>query len=257
MLEPEFLDVVAEGHIATVTMNRPSVNSVNQEMYREIRTVFSRIHEFAPDARAVIFTGSGKHFCGGNDLEEFQTMDPQNVHHRMMSVREAFNAVYDCVVPVIAAVKGVAVGTGVALAGSADLVVAAQGAKLSLPEIQVGAMGGAKHLSRLVPQQVVRRMHFTADMVQVEEIERYGGITSIVPGEDLEKEARELANRIIRHSPVAIQIAKRSLNQIEYMDLKSGYQFEQSMTGELSGYEDAKEAVTAFFERREPRYTGQ
>lgn len=253
----EFLDVTTEGHVATVTMKRPPVNAVSQPMYAEIKTVFARIDEYAPDARAVVLVGEGKHFCGGNDLEEFRTMHPQNVHVRMMAVREAFAAIYDCVLPVIAAVRGVAVGTGVALAGSCDLVVAAQGSKFSLPEIQVGAMGGAKHLSRLVPQQVVRRMHLTADMVPVEELVQFGGIVSIVPTEELETAAVALAQRITRHSPIAIKIAKRSLNQIEYMDLKSGYQFEQSLTGELCGYDDAKEAVAAFFERREPRYTGK
>lgn len=253
----EYLDITVEGHVATVTMKRPPVNAVSQPMYAEIREAFSTMHEHAPEARVVVLIGEGKHFCGGNDLDEFRTMNPQNVHARMTAVREAFAAIYDCLLPVIAAVRGVAVGTGVALAGSCDLVVAAQGAKLSLPEIQVGAMGGAKHLSRLVPQGVVRRMHLTADMVPVEELVQYGGIASIVPTEELEDAAMALAHRITRHSPVAIKIAKRSLNQIEYMDLKSGYQFEQSLTGELCGYDDAKEAVAAFFERRDPVFTGQ
>jgi enoyl-CoA hydratase len=175
----------------------------------------------------------------------------------MMAVREAFAAIYDSALPVIAAVRGVAVGTGVALAGSCDLVVAAEGARFSLPEIGVGVMGGAKHLSRLVPQGVVRRMHYTADLVPAEELVQYGGIVRIVPSEQLEQAATELAQRIARHSPVAIKIAKRSLNQIEFMDLKSGYQFEQGLTAELSAYDDAKEAVSAFFERREPQYTGK
>ncbi|WP_433374696.1 enoyl-CoA hydratase-related protein [Streptosporangium sp. CA-115845] len=256
MADFEFLDVTCREEVATVLMRRPPVNAVNGEMYREIKEVFSRIEEYAPEARVVILTGEGRHFCGGNDLEEFRTMTPQNSRPRMQTVREAFWAIYDSTLPVIAAVQGVAVGTGVALAASADLVVAAQGAKFSLPEIQVGAMGGAKHLSRLVPQGVVRRMHFTADMVPAEELVQYGGIVSVVPADRLQEEAFDLAQRIARHSPVAIRAAKRSLNQIEYMDLKSGYQFEQGLTGELAGTHDAKEAVAAFFERREPRYIG-
>lgn len=257
MADFEFLEVTTQDDVATVTMNRPPVNAVTLPMYAEIKRVFSRIEEYAPQARAVILAGAGKHFSGGNDLHEFQTMTPRNAAARMMAVREAFWAIYDSPLPVIAAVRGVAVGTGVALAASCDLVVAAQGATFSLPEIQVGAMGGAKHLSRLVPQGVVRRMHYTADMVPAEELLQYGGIVRVVPSEELETAATELAHRITRHSPVAIRIAKRSLNQIEYMDLKSGYQFEQGLTGELSGYEDAKEALRAFFERREPVYLGR
>ncbi|ONH22832.1 enoyl-CoA hydratase-related protein [Pseudofrankia asymbiotica] len=253
----EFLSIATTGCVATVTMCRPPVNAVNLPMYAEIKGVFSKIRELAPEARVVILAGEGKHFCGGNDLAEFATMTPDNAPIRMLQVREAFISIYDCALPVIAAVRGVAVGTGVALAGSCDLVVAGESARFSLPEIQVGAMGGAKHLSRLVPQGVVRRMHLTADLVTAAELAPYGGIVSVVADADMIEEAHRLANRIARHSPVAIRIAKRSLNQIEYMDLRSGYQFEQSLTGELSGYDDAKEAVAAFFEKREPRYTGR
>lgn len=258
MMQFQFLRVDTDAdHVATVTLSRPPVNAVSLPMYDEIKTLFTHIEEHAPGARVVILTGEGKHFCGGNDLDEFLTMSPENAGERMERVREAFWAIYDCALPVIAAVHGVAVGTGLALAASADLVVAAEGSKFSLPEIQVGAMGGAKHASRLVPQGMVRRMHLTADMVPVEEMARYGGIDSIVPSEELLDAARKLARRIAKHSPIAIKIAKRSLNGIEYMDFKSGYEFEQSLTGELSGHDDAKEAVRAFFERREPVYTGK
>jgi enoyl-CoA hydratase len=253
----ENLLISMRSHVATVTMRRPPVNAVDLTMYAEIKRAFSTIRDLEPDARVAILTGEGKHFCGGNDLNEFATMTPDNTPVRMLQVREAFLAIYDCALPVIAAVRGVAVGTGVALAGSCDMVIAGESAKFGLPEIQVGAMGGAKHLSRLVPQGVVRRMHFTADMLTAVELAPYGGIVRIVSDEQLIDEAHELATRIARHSPVAIRIAKRSLNQIEYMDLRSGYQFEQSLTAELSGYGDSKEAIAAFFEKRQPRYTGR
>lgn len=257
MMAFENLSLSMRSHVVTVTMRRPPVNAVDLPMYAEIKRAFSTIRDIEPDARVVILTGEGKHFCGGNDLSEFATMTPDNAPVRMLQVREAFTAVYDCALPVIAAVRGVAVGTGVALAGSCDMVVAGESAKFSLPEIQVGAMGGAKHLSRLVPQGVVRRMHFTADMLTAAELAPYGGIVSVVPDDRLLDEAHALAGRIARHSPVAIRIAKRSLNQIEYMDLRSGYQFEQGLTAELAGYDDAKEAVAAFFEKRPPDYTGR
>ncbi|MFF3896272.1 enoyl-CoA hydratase-related protein [Streptomyces sp. NPDC001812] len=257
MSEFQFLDVRTTDHVATVTMDNPPVNAVGLPMYDEIKALFTGIEQHAPGARAVILTGAGKHFCGGNDLDEFLTMTPENTGGRMLRVREAFWSIYDCPAPVIAAVHGVAVGTGLALAASCDMVVAAEGARFGLPEIQVGAMGGAKHASRLVPQALVRRMHFTGDMVPVEELARYGGIDSVVPAERLLTAAEELARRIVRHSPVAIRTAKRSLNRIEYMELKEGYTYEQSLTGELSAHDDAKEAVRAFFERREPRYTGK
>ncbi|MCW2718530.1 MAG: enoyl-CoA hydratase [Pseudonocardiales bacterium] len=256
MDEFEFLRWSADGHVGTVWLDRPPVNAVNQQMYAEIRELFAHVDVHLPAARVLVLTGQGRHFCGGNDLEEFQTMDPGNAPDRMRLVREAFWAIYDAPLPVIAAVHGVAIGTGLALAASCDLIVAADGAKLGTPEINVGVMGGAKHLSRLLPQALVRLLHFTGEPLAAEEFVRYGGVLTVVPQERLLDEAYALAARMTRHSPIALRYAKQSLNAIEYADLKTGYEYEQGLTGELSAHADAKEAVNAFFEHRPPQYTG-
>lgn len=253
----ENLRIETDGAIARVYFTRPPVNAVNQEMYAEILELFTNVATHLPGVSAIVLTGEGRHFCGGNDLNEFLTLTPENSPERMKNVREAFWSIRDCEIPVIAAVNGVAVGTGLALAASCDLVVAGESAKFSLPEIGVGLMGGAKHLSRLVPEGVVRRMHFTAEMVPARDLLPYGGIAQVVADDELVDAAVELAKQITRHSPVAIRFAKRSLNAIEYMDIKSGYEYEQGLSGELSAYSDAKEAVHAFFEGREPQYTGK
>lgn len=253
----EHLRTEVTGQIGRVTLARPPVNAVTQPMYVEIRELFNDVERYLPGASVAILAGEGRHFCGGNDLNEFLTLTPENSGERMLLVRETFFAIRDSAIPVIAAVNGVAVGTGLALAASCDLIVAAQGARFSLPEVGVGVMGGAKHLSRLAPEGVVRRMHLTADMVPVEDLLPYGGIAKVVPEDELLDAATALAAQIARHSPVAVKFAKRSLNTIEYMDIKSGYEFEQSLSGELSAYDDSKEAVRAFFERREPQYTGK
>lgn len=256
MSDPQFLRWKADGTTGTVWLARPPVNAVTQQMYAEIRHFFGRIEEYLPNARAVVLTGDGRHFCGGNDLAEFQTMTPDNAPDRMRAVRDAFWAVRDAPVPVIGAVHGAALGTGLAIAASCDLVVAAEGAKLGLPEVNVGMMGGAKHASRLVPQALVRYLHLTGEPLPVEEVARFGGILRVVPPERLLDEAYAVAAKIVQHSPVTLQFAKRSLNEIEYRDLKGGYEFEQGLSGDLSAYADAKEAVNAFFERRPPVYTG-
>lgn len=243
--------------VATVWLDREPVNATDQHLYREIREFFGHLHDYLPSARVVVLAGRGKHFCAGNDLAEFRTMDPDNAPERLQLAREAFWAIYDSPLPVIAAVHGVAVGSGLAIAASCDLVVAAEGARFATPEVNVGVLGGAKHLSRLVPQGVVRQMHYTGDLYPAEKLLPYGGIVEIVPPERLLDAARELARSIARHSPVTLRLAKRSLNGIEYMDLKSGYEFEQGLTRELSGHEDSKEAVNAFLERRVPQYTGR
>lgn len=253
-MEYQHLQWELDGPVATVWLARPPVNAVNQEMYEEIQRLFFGIGQLGDDVRVVVLAGEGRHFCAGNDLEEFTTLDSQNSRKRMFNAREAFWAIYTCDVPVIAAVHGSALGTGLAIAASCDLVVAADGARLGLPEINVGVMGGAKHLSRLVPQAVVRRMFYTGEPVAASEMVPHGGVLKVVPQDQLLDTARSLARDIARHSPVALRYAKRSLTTIEFMDLKEGYEFEQGLTGELSDHPDSKEAVAAFLEGREPTY---
>jgi len=250
-----FLDVERDGVLAFVTLDRPPVNAVNQEMYAEVRDLFARVDEHVPGIRAVVFSGRGKHFCAGSDLQEFLDLSPVNSPGRMKLVREAFYAVYDCPVPVIGALHGMVAGTGIALAASCDLLIAGESTQFATPEVNVGVMGGGKHLARLVPEAVMRKMYFTADPVPVAELRGYGLVADVVPDDQLDGAARALAERIARHSGAALRQAKESLNTVEAMDLKAGYEFEQRMTGHLSGHPDSMEARRAVVEKRAPRYS--
>jgi enoyl-CoA hydratase len=98
-------------------------------------------------------------------------------------------------------------------------------------------------------------MHLTGELVPVEQLYGFGGIYRIVPEDVLVETAQAVARKIVRHSPLAVAVAKRSLNTIEYLNLKEGYEFEQSLTSALAGFADSKEAVNAVVEHREPRYT--
>ncbi|MEK3934004.1 enoyl-CoA hydratase-related protein [Sporosarcina sp. FSL W7-1349] len=248
----KFVNLEVNDFIGIVTVNRPPVNAVNGEVYEEINKTFQSINE-RTDIRVVIFRAEGeKAFLAGNDLNEFLTMNPENADERMLVVRESFWAVYDCQVPVIGAINGAAPGTGLAYASVCDIIIASDNAYFSLPEINVGVMGGAKHLSRLVPQMVVRYMHYTGDSLSAAEMKEYGAVLKVVPQEELLEASLEVARAIAKKSPIAIRMAKKSLNTIEYMDLKEGYKFEQSLSRDLSGYEDSKEAVNSFLEKREP-----
>lgn len=253
----DFVTLEVKDFIGVVTVNRPPVNAVNAQLYQEIADTFRSINEM-DDVRVVVFRAEGeKAFLAGNDLNEFLTMTPENADERMRKVRESFWSVYDCRVPVIGAINGIAPGTGLAYASVCDVIIASENATFSLPEINVGVMGGAKHLSRLVPQMVVRYMHYTGKPMTAAEMKEYGAVLKVVPKEELLDAAMQVASEISKKSPIAIKLAKQSLNTIEYMDLKEGYTFEQSLSRELSGYEDSKEAVNAFFEKREPVFKGK
>ncbi|MFC9555761.1 enoyl-CoA hydratase-related protein [Rhodococcus sp. NPDC056960] len=243
--------------IATVWLTRPPVNAVSQDMYREICALFANPFQIDASVKVIVLAGEGRHFCAGNDLGEFATLSPENSDARMAEVRAAFFAIQDCPVPVIGAVQGAAFGTGLAILASCDFVVTAEDARIGTPEVGVGVMGGAKHLARLIPQPWVRWMYFTAQPLSGAQLVALGGAVQAVPREQVMKTAGEHARLIARHSGPILRMAKRSLNAIETMDLQPGYAFEQSLTGEISGHPDSREAVLATLEQRPPAYSSE
>jgi enoyl-CoA hydratase/carnithine racemase len=245
---------LGENGVALITMNRPPANAVHREMYIEMASLFRDPDMLGGNVRAIVLAGAGKHFCAGNDLAEFASMTPENGTERMWRVREAFFAIQDCPVPVIGAVQGAAVGTGLAIAAACDFVVAAPDAKFGLPELTVGVMGGARHLARIAPQPLVRRMFFTGAHVSAVDFAASGGAIVIADSGRPIETATEYAKKIAGHSPTAVRLAKHILNRIEDMDLQSGYAFEQGFTVKMSGHPDSKEALAAFSERRAPNY---
>jgi enoyl-CoA hydratase len=240
--------------VATVTMSRPPVKAVDLLMYRELRDLFVDIDSIGPGVRAVVLTGAGKHFCAGNDLDDFATMDSGNVRERMFHVREAFFAIQECAVPVIGAVAGAALGTGMAIAASCDFVVASDDATFGLPELSVGVHGGARHLGRVVPQPIVRWMYFTGRRLGAEEMRALGAVVLVVPRDELVVTARAEARRVAAYSPTAVRMGKQGLNDIELMSVRQGYEHEQSLTARMMAYPDSKVALDASRNGTVPQY---
>jgi enoyl-CoA hydratase len=255
MIPPtEHLTIEIDGNVVTVGLNRPPVNAVSGAMYREIHHVFSTLDDWCPQARVVILSGHGRHFCAGNDLDEFASMTTENARERMFHVREAFWSIYSCPVPVIAAVHGAALGTGLAVAASCDFIVAARDTRFGTPEVGVGVMGAARHLSRLLPQGLTRLLYYTADPVGPEQLLALGSVVEIVEPGDLPAAARRYADLVARHSPVVLRAAKRALTTVEEMNLRHGYEFEQGLTVELADHPHSREARRAALQRQEPDY---
>jgi enoyl-CoA hydratase/carnithine racemase len=239
------LRVELNGGVATVTMDRPPVNAVDLVMYRELRDLFVGIDQVGPGVRAVVFTGEGRHFCAGNDLDDFATMDSGNVRERMFHVREAFFAIQECAVPVVGAVAGAALGTGLVLAASCDFVVAAEDASFGLPELSVGVHGGARHLGRLVSEPMARWMFLTGQRLSAAEMLAQGAVIAAVPRDELLVRATAEARRIAAFSPTAVRMGKRGLNEIEFADIRRGYEHEQGLTARMMDHPDSKIALEA------------
>jgi enoyl-CoA hydratase len=158
----------------------------------------------------------------------------------------AFAAVYECAVPVIAAVHGFCLGGGIGLVGNADVIIASDDATFGLPEVDRGALGAATHLARLVPQHKMRAMVYTSAVATAAELYHYGSVLRVVPRDELLAAAREVAGEIAAKSPTVIRAAKESLNGIDPVDVKRSYRFEQGFTFELNLAGVADEARDAF-----------
>jgi enoyl-CoA hydratase/carnithine racemase len=247
-----------QDYVAVVTMDRPPVNAVNAEFLDELTRVFDALSD-REDVRAAILTGAGKVFCAGADIKARLEREPQpgDFWQHSRRAREAFHSILECRVPVIAAINGPALGAGLGIAASCDLLIASENATMGLPEINVGLLGGGRHAMRLFPHSKARRLMFTGQRLSGADLYRLGVVEQCVPPDELMNAARALAAEIASKSPVAIRLAKHAMNTIEHMSLRDGYRFEQNMTGELSRSEDSREAMRAFVEKRPPVFRGR
>ncbi len=250
------LDVV-DG-IATVTMNRPPVNAQNARFREELTWVFDTISD-REDVRVAILTGAGNIFSAGADIKERPNLvrQPGDYLRHNRLTRESFYCIKECAKPVIGAVNGAAMGAGFALMVFCDILIASDNAFASMPEIDVGLSGGMRMLRELFPKSKARRMFFTGDRVDAQELYRLGIVEACVPREQLMDEARKIARTIAEKSPLAMAYAKEDANMVEDMTLRDGYRLEQNITVKLSHTEDAREAQLAFAEKRKPVFKGR
>ena len=235
--------------VATVTLDRPPVNAVDRPTLAAIAEAFTSL---APrrDVGAVIFTAAGtRAFMGGADLNDDTPADPIDPGR---VAREAMWAIVDCPVPVVAAVNGPAVGAGLAFAACCDILLAAEHATFATPEIDVGLLGASAHLSLMVGRHKAREMFFLGERVTAAELHRLGAIRAVLPSAELMPAALDLARRLAAKSPLALRLAKESMNRVEGMPLKEAYRTEQDYTARLRNSEDSTEARQAYLEKRAP-----
>ncbi len=225
---------VDERGIAEVVMDNPPVNALDVAGWFELARVVRGLGEQA-DVRVVVLRAEGRGFNAGVDIKEMQATEGfEALIGANRGCYEAFAAVYECKVPVVAAVNGYCVGGGVGLVGNADVIVAADDATFALPEVDRGALGAATHLSRLVPQHKMRAMVYTSASASAQELHAFGSVLEVVPLAELRDAAIRVAEVIAAKSPAVIRAAKESLNGIDPWDVKRSYRFEQGFTFELN-----------------------
>jgi enoyl-CoA hydratase len=249
---------VDEG-IATVVFDRPPVNAIDRASMVELGEIFSSF-EGDRSVRVAIFTSAGRRaFIAGVDLGTVGAEEPEQVSPGALLdpgrvARDAMWAITDCAVPVIAAVNGPAIGAGLAFAACCDMIVASDNATFGTTEINVGLLGASAHVSSLVGRHKAREMFFTGELVPAADLHRIGAVRAVVDHDDLLPTATELARTLAAKSPIALRMAKASMNQVEGLPLKEAYRIEQTYTDRLMRFEDSIEAREAFFEKREPEW---
>jgi enoyl-CoA hydratase len=220
--------------IVEVVMNAPPVNALTVQGWYDLAAAITGAGR-DQGTRVVVLRAEGRGFNAGVDIKEMQNTEGFGaLVGANRGCYAAFAAVYECEVPVIAAVHGFCLGGGIGLAGNADIVVASRDAFFGLPEVKQGALGAATHLARLVPQHLMRAMVYTTRTVSAEELHAFGSVLEVTDRENLRDTALDVARQIADKDQYVIRRAKESLNGIDPVDVKRSYRFEQGFTFELN-----------------------
>ncbi len=248
---------LGEDGIGVVTMDAPPVNALTAKGWHDLADALRGLGR-QETCRVVVLRAEGRGFNAGVDIKELAASGGGSDHAALVAVNrgcyEAFAAVWECAVPVVAAVQGFCLGGGIGLVGNADVVVASEDAYFGLPEVDRGALGAATHLARLVPQHRMRAMVYLAQNATAAELHAFGSVLEVVPRDDLDKVALRVAGEIAAKSPTIIRRAKEALTGIDPVDPRTSYRYEQGLTYELTLRGAADEARHAFVDKRDAEF---
>ncbi|HCB03708.1 MAG TPA: enoyl-CoA hydratase family protein [Nocardioides sp.] len=220
--------------IRVVTMDAPPVNALTVQGWVDLAAALA---EASADlgTHVVVLRAEGRGFNAGVDIKEMQrTSGFDALIGANRGCYAAFKAVYECAIPVIAAVHGFCLGGGVGLVGNADCIVASEDAYFGVPEVDRGALGAATHLARLVPPHLMRTLYFTGRTITAEQLLPHGSVLEVVPRDRLDEAALQVAGEIAAKDTRVIRAAKEALNGIDPVDVNKSYRFEQGFTFELN-----------------------
>lgn len=261
---PDFESLLwdTEGGVATITFNRPEKrNAMSWVMFTEIRDAFEMAAS-DPEVRCVVVTGTGGAFCSGADLS-----DPANLvsstsefKERMRVIDGIVRSFIRCPKPTIAKVTGVAAGAGCNIALGCDLIVASTEASFAELFVKRGLVvdfGGTWALSRLLPLHRAKELAFLGDTVSAEEADRLGLLNHLCTPDEIDSVVKDLAQRLAAMPPASLALMKENLNHAHERSLEENLGAESMAQTLMFGTEDMREAVMAFLEKREPRFTGR
>ena len=234
--------------VRVVTVDAPPVNALTVQGWFDLATALDEAGA-DPLTRVVVLRAEGRGFNAGVDIKEMQqTKGFAALLGANRGCFAAFKAVYECAVPVVAAVHGFCLGGGVGLVGNADCIVASDDAYFGVPEVDRGALGAATHLARMVPPHLMRALYLTGRTITAADLVPHGSVLEVVARDRLDEAALAVAGEIAAKDPRVIRAAKEALNGIDPVDVNKSYRFEQGFTFELNLAGVSDELRDAFVE---------
>jgi enoyl-CoA hydratase len=251
----ETILVETRGNVGLITLNRPeALNALNNQLLDELIEAVGTF-DADPAIGCIVLTGSEKAFAAGADIKEMQPKSYMDVFKEDLFTKA--DRIAEARTPLIAAVSGYALGGGCELAMMCDFILAGDNAKFGQPEINLGVMpgiGGTQRLTRLVGKSKAMEMCLTGRMMNAEEAERAGLVSRIVPKGELLEEAMKAASTIADKSLPIAMMTKETVNRAYETTLSEGVRFERRVFHSMFATHDQKEGMTAFTEKREPKF---
>ena len=255
----ETLIIEREDGYALVRLNRPeALNALNSRLMADLSAFLDAV-EHDDSIRCIVLTGSDKAFAAGADIKEMSSKS-----YAEMFTENFFAGVSDRISrfrkPIIAAVSGYALGGGCELAMLCDFILASDTAKFGQPEINLGVapgIGGSQRLTRYVGKSKAMDMILTGRMMDAAEAERAGLVSRVFPMADLVNEAKAIAAKIAAQSPLAVMMNKEMVDAAYETTLTQGVRFERRLFHSLFAFDDQKEGMSAFVEKRKPEFKGK
>lgn len=272
-MEREFVKLERDGHLATITLNRPDrLNALGAGVVADLHDTLDEVHR-ERDIWVVILTGAGRGFCAGGDVQSMGTRTGEDAprpttgddyfNRRVSQGRSTVDLsvhIREIRQPVIAAVNGPAAGAGMSIALACDIRVASELARFTMAFIKRGFVpdtGGTHLLPRLVGSGIAAELALTGRIIDAETALRLGIVNRVVPHERLMDEARALADEILANPPITVALAKQALYRGLLTDLRTAVDYESQANVTASRTDDWREGVRSFLEKRAPVFQGR
>lgn len=259
-MELKNLLVEKKDGICTVKINNPdSLNALNKEVLSDLEQAFDELKN-DEETKVVVLTGEGRAFVAGADISYMKNLNAKEAKEFAEHGSRVFRKIETLDKVVIAAVNGFALGGGCELCMSADIRIASSKAKFGQPETGLGitpGFSGTQRLPRLVGLGVAKELIYTANVIKADEAFRIGLVNKVVEPEQLMEETYAMAEKIRSNSPTAVKYSKEAINKGIETDIDTGISYEANIFGLCFASEDQKEGMTAFTEKRHPKFTSK